>query len=56
MIPSYTPTENPDHPEFLPTVDMEGLVTSYQAWSESVAWADEANVYSSQNLSPMWIA
>ena len=42
MTSSYTPTDNPDHPEFLPTIDMESLVTSYQAWSESVAWADEA--------------
>ena len=42
MASSYTPTENLDHPDFLPTIDMESLVTSYQSWSESVAWADKA--------------
>ena len=41
MADIYIPTENTDHPEFLPTVDIESLVTSYQSWSESVAGADE---------------
>jgi len=43
MTSSYTPTENLEHPEFLPTVDMNSLVTSYQSWSESVAWANEVH-------------
>ena len=57
MTDIYTPTENPDHPEFLPTVDMESLVTSYQSWSESVAWADKGMSIETEQLGyrePVW--